>query len=148
MLSVTIDEVVVATNATPDGVDGGGNQGRPDQRALSGEYWTVAETGGAGRPALHRRFAVAGGRAAGHSARPAARLRAAHGTIISYNDPGLLRPPLRQPLRVAASLKSLPGRDQPRGLHGRDRPVQHRHDTRQFATFTWIALLIARRRVW
>ena len=47
------------------------------------------------------------------------RLRAAFGTTISLQRPRLPAAAVRQPLRVAASLKSLPGRERAAGLHGR-----------------------------
>jgi signal transduction histidine kinase len=49
---------------------------------------------------------------------------------------------LRQPLRVAASLKSLPGRTEPLVFMAAIDRTNIENDTRQFATFTWTALLI------
>jgi signal transduction histidine kinase len=142
MLADTIDEVVVATNATPDGVVVAQISDAKMNRALSGEYWAVAELDDdnrlrfiAGSPSL------AGERLAVPHDLPA-QLRAATGTIISYNDPGFLRPPLRQPLRVAASLKSLPGRSEPLVFMAAVDQTNIEDDTRQFATVTWTALLI------
>ncbi|KQY80573.1 histidine kinase [Brevundimonas sp. Root1423] len=142
MLSDTIDEVVVATNATPDGIVVAEISDAKTNRALSGEYWAVAELDGdnnlrfiAGSPSL------AGERLAVPHDLPG-QLRASSGTIISYNDPGFLRPPLRQPLRVAASLKSLPGRSEPLVFMAAVDRTNIEDDTRQFATVTWSALLI------
>ena len=142
MLADTIDEVVVATNATPDGVVVAEIRDAQTNRALSGEYWAVAELDGpnglrfiAGSPSL------AGEQLAVPHDLPG-RLRAATGTIISYNDPGFLRPPLRQPLRVAASLKSLPGRNEPLVFMAAVDRTNIDNDTRQFATVTWSALLV------
>jgi signal transduction histidine kinase len=142
MLADTIDEVVVATNATPDGVVVAEIRDAQTNRALSGEYWAVAELDGANGV----RFIAASPSLAGEQlAVPhdlPDRLRAATGTTITYNDPGFLRPPLRQPLRVAASLKSLPGRSEPLVFMAAVDRTNIENDTRQFATFTWGALLI------
>ncbi|MFA4892862.1 sensor histidine kinase [Brevundimonas sp.] len=142
MLADTIDEVVVATNATPDSVVVAAIPDAQTDRALSGEYWAVAELDGddglrfiAGSPSL------AGEQLAVPRDLPR-RLRAASGTTISYNDPGFLHPPLRQPLRVAASLKSLPGRSEPLVFMAAVDRTNIENDTRQFATFAWSALLI------
>ncbi|HEY0103732.1 MAG TPA: sensor histidine kinase [Brevundimonas sp.] len=140
-LSAILDEVVVATNAGPNGVTVADIHDAQTERALSGKYWIVAEMEGedrlrfvAGSPSL------AGERLAVPRDVPG-RLRSAQGAIVSYNDPGLLRPPLQQPLRVAASLKSLPGRDEPLVFIAAIDRSNIETDTRQFATFTWTALL-------
>ena len=142
MLGDTIDEVVIATDARPDGVVVAEIRDTQTDRALSGKYWAVAELDGeggvrfiAGSPSL------AGEQLAVPPGLPA-RLRAATGTTISFNDPGFLRPPLRQPLRVAASLKSLPGREEPLVFMAAIDRTNIENDTRQFATFTWTSLLI------
>ncbi|GLS01953.1 sensor histidine kinase [Brevundimonas denitrificans] len=142
MLADTIDEVVIATNATPESVTVAAIPDAKTDRALSGEYWAVAELDSedglrfiAGSPSL------AGEQLAVPRDLPR-RLRAATGTTISYNDPGFLHPPLRQPLRVAASLKSLPGRAEPLVFMAAIDRTNIENDTRQFATFTWTALLI------
>ena len=142
MLADTIDEVVIATDATPDGIVVAEIRDAQMDRALSGKYWAVAELDGrnglrfiAGSPSL------AGERLAVPSDLPR-RLRAASGTTISFNDPGFLRPPLRQPLRVAASLKSLPGRSEPLVFMSAIDRSNIDADTRQFATFTWTSLLV------
>ncbi|MFN3669842.1 MAG: sensor histidine kinase [Brevundimonas sp.] len=142
MLAETIDEVVIATNAGPNGVVVAEIRDAQTERALSGKYWAVAEVGAddelvfiADSPSLAGEdLAVPPGLAG--------RLRAADGATISYNDPGFLRPPLRQPLRVAASLKSLPGRTEPLVFMAAVDRTSIETDTRQFATFTWTALLI------
>jgi hypothetical protein len=141
-LGDTLDEVVIATNAGPDGIVVAEIRDARTDRALSGKYWAVAEldgTGGvrviAGSPSL------AGEQLAVPRGLPD-RLMAATGTMISFNDPGFLRPPLRQPLRVAASLKSLPGRREPLVFMAAIDRTNIENDTRQFATFTWTSLLI------
>ncbi|MBW8304620.1 MAG: sensor histidine kinase [Brevundimonas sp.] len=147
MLSATIDEVVLATNAAPDGsltVD----EVRDDQtlRALSGKYWAVAEPGPDGRLRILLRSPSLAGESLTIPDELPGRLEAARGATISYNDPDGLRRggegPLGVPLRVAASMKQLPGRTEPVVfLAGIDRSNID-NDTRQFATFTWTALLI------
>ena len=147
VLSDTIDEVVIATNAASDGsltVD----EVRDDRtlRPLSGKYWAVAEPGPDGRLRILFRSPSLAGESLSIPEELPARLTAARGATISYNDPDGLRRggegPLGVPLRVAASMKQLPGRTQPVVfLAGIDRSNID-NDTRQFATFTWTALLI------
>ena len=142
MLSETIDEVVIATNAGPDGVVVAEIRDAQTERAFSGKYWAVAELDGEGGVRfIASSPSLAGERLAVPPDLPD-RLRSATGTNISYNDPGFLRPPLRQPLRVAASLKSLPGRAEPLVFMAAIDRTNIENDTRQFATFTWTALLI------
>ncbi len=142
MLADTIDEVVIATNAGPEGIVVAEIRDAQTDRALSGKYWAVAELDGAGG----MRFIAGSPSLAGEElAVPrglADRLRAASGTTISFNDPGFLRPPLRQPLRVAASLKSLPGGSEPLVFMAAIDRTNIENDTQQFATFTWTALMI------
>ena len=146
VLSDTIDEVVVSTNAAADGslaVD----EVRDERtlRALSGKYWAVAEPGPDGRLHILVRSPSLAGESLTIPDELPGRLAAARGATISYNDPDGLRGgegPLGAPLRVAASMKQLPGRTEPVVfLAGIDR-TDIDNDTRQFATFTWTALLI------
>jgi len=146
VLADTIDEVVVATNAAPDGsvtLD----EVRDDRtlRPLSGKYWAVAEPGPGGRLRILVRSPSLAGESLAIPDELPDRLAAARGATISYNVPNGLRSgagPLGAPLRVAASMKQLPGRSQPVVfLAGIDRSNID-SDTRQFATFTWTALLI------
>ncbi|MBU1538956.1 MAG: sensor histidine kinase [Alphaproteobacteria bacterium] len=141
-LADTIDEVVFATNAGPDGVVVAEIRDAQTDRALSGKYWAVAELDGeggvrfiAGSPSL------AGEQLAVPMDLPE-QLRTSRGDMISFSDSGFLRPPLRQPLRVAASLKSLPGRSEPLVFMAALDRTSIENDTRQFATFTWTSLLI------
>lgn len=141
-LADTIDEVVIATNAGPDGVAVAEIRDAQTDRALSGKYWAVAELDDAGGV----RFIAGSPSLAGEQlAMPRDvpnQLKAARGAMISFNDPGFLRPPLRQPLRIAASLKSLPGRNEPLVFMAAIDRTSIENDTRQFATFTWTSLLI------
>jgi len=142
VLADTIDDVVIATDARPDGIFVAEIRDAKTDRALSGKYWALAELDGAGG----MRFIAGSPSLAGEElAVPPGlprRLREAGGTTISFNDPGFLRPPLRQPLRVAASLKSLPGRSEPLVFMAAVDRTNIENDTREFATFTWTALLI------
>jgi signal transduction histidine kinase len=142
ILADTIDEVVIATNVGPDGVVVAEIRDAQTDRALSGKYWAVVELDGAGGV----RFIDGSPSLAGEQLHMPSdlpeRLRTAAGATISFNDPGFLQPPLRQPLRVAASLKSLPGRDEPLVFMAAIDRTSIDADTRQFATFTWTSLLI------
>ncbi len=147
VLSDTIDEVVLSTNAAPDGsltVE----EVRDDRtlRPLSGKYWAVAEPGADGRLRVLVRSPSLASENLSIPADLQSRLEAARGAVISYNDPDGLRRggegPLGAPLRLAASMKQLPGRTAPVVfLAGIDRSNVDR-DAQQFATFTWTALLI------
>lgn len=142
VLADTIDEVVIATNVGPDGIVVAEIRDAQTDRALSGKYWAVAELDGAGGVRfIDGSPSLAGEQLALPRDLPN-RLRAARGATISFNDPGFLRPPLRQPLRVAASLKSLPGRIEPLVFMAAIDRTNIDADTRQFATFTWTSLLI------
>lgn len=141
VLSDTIDEVVVATNATSPGAGGlviAEIKDAQTLRPLSGKYWVVAEPDGPHRlRVLARSTSLAGSNLNVPPELPG-RLTDAFGQIISYNAIG----PLDEPLRVAASMKRIPGRDAPVVfMAGIDRSDID-DDTRQFATFTWTALLI------
>lgn len=147
VLSDTIDDVILATDARPDGtlnVD----EVRDERtlRPLSGKYWMVTEPGANGRLRVVARSASLAGESLTVPAELPERLAAARGAIISYNDHDGLRPggegPLGVSLRVAASMKQLPGRSRPVVfLAGVDRSDID-NDTREFATFTWTSLLI------
>ncbi|WP_298744808.1 sensor histidine kinase [uncultured Brevundimonas sp.] len=146
-LADTIDEVVVATNAAADeSLTVGEVRDDRTLRPLSGKYWAVAEPGADGRLRILVRSPSLAGESLTIPADLPGRLAAARGATISYNDPDGLRGggkgPLGAPLRVAASMKQLPGRTRPVVfLAGIDR-TSIDNDTRQFATFTWTALLV------
>jgi signal transduction histidine kinase len=141
MLGGTIDEVVIASIVTPEGVEVAEIKDARTLRGLSGKYWMVAEPSGDGLRVLARSPSLSGETLAVPAALPG-QLRADLGSVISYNDAGILREPSHQPLRVAATMKQLPGREAPvlfvAGIDRSDIDA----DTRQFATFTWIALLL------
>ena len=138
VLTNTIDEVVLATDAAPDGaVTVGEVKDERTLRPLSGKYWAVAVPSGDGLRVVVRSPSLAGENLVIPEELPE-RLREAQGAAISYNATG----PLQKRLRVAASMKQIPGRDEPVVfMSGIDRSSIDA-DTQQFATFTWAALLI------
>ena len=140
ILGDTIDEAVVAATITPEGeVFIGEIQDARTQRLLSGKYWMVAEPTPTGGMQVLAHSASLGEADLEHGPDLTNRLRSAFGQTISYNaEDG----PKGEPLRIAASMKQLPGRDRPviffAGIDRSDVDA----DTRQFATVTWIAMLL------
>jgi len=140
ILGDTIDEAVVAATITPEGeVFIGEIQDARTQRLLSGKYWMVAEPTPTGGMQVLAHSASLGEAELEHGPDLTNRLRSAFGQTISYNaEDG----PKGEPLRIAASMKQLPGRDRPviffAGIDRSDVDA----DTRQFATVTWIAMLL------
>lgn len=139
VLSDTIDEVVLATNTAPDGsLTVAEIRDHETLRPLSGKYWAVAVPTADGRLRTVVRSPSLAGESLVIPRELPDRLRAARGETISYNAWG----PLQKRLRVAASMKQLPGRTEPVVfMAGLDRSTVDA-DTQQFATFTWAALLI------
>lgn len=137
-LNQTIDEVVLATSASPTGISVAEIKDSQALRPLSGKYWAVAELDGKGGVRTLVRSPSLAGEDLAVPEDLSGRLRDAFGQTISYNAAG----PIDRPLRIAASLKTLPGRDRPLVfMAGVDRTTIDA-DTRQFSTFTWSALLI------
>jgi len=140
MLGDTIDETVVAASITPEGeVFVGEIRDARTERLLSGKYWMVAEPTADGRLQVLARSASLGRADLDYAPDLAARLKAAFGETISYNaEDG----PKGEPLRIAASMKQLPDRAAPVVFFaGVDRSDVDA-DTRQFATVTWVAMLL------
>jgi len=141
MLGDTIDEVVIATFATAEGVTVTEIKDAPTLRGLSGKYWMVGEITTENEVRVLARSPSLAGETLFVAPELPGRLRGSDGALITYNDPGILEAPQRQPLRIAASLKTLPGRTQPLVfMAGLDRS-DIEADTREFATYVWIALL-------
>ena len=140
MLGDTIDEAVVAASITPEGeIFIGEIRDARTERLLSGKYWMVAEQGRDGQLQVVARSASLGRADLEYAPDLDERLRAAFGQTISYNaEDG----PKGEPLRIAASMKQLPGRTAPvvffAGVDRSDIDA----DTRQFATVTWVAMLL------
>ena len=140
-LGSVIDDVVIASVMSPDGLTVAEIQDAPTLRGLSGKYWQVGEVDAEGGMRVLARSPSLAGESLYVDPELPGRLREAFGDTITYNDPGIL-PDGAQPLRIAASMKSLPGREAPFVfMAGIDRS-EIDTDTRQFATFTWTALLI------
>lgn len=139
-LNDTIDEVVVASTITPEGyVFVGEIRDARTERLLSGKYWMVAEVGPDGQLDVLARSESLGGGSLAMDTGLEKRLGDAFGQTVSYSaDDG----PKGEPLRIAASMKTLPGREKPVIFFaGLDRSAVDA-DTRQFATVTWVALLM------
>lgn len=138
MLGETIDEVVLASDATPAGVEVAEIKDAQTLRPLSGKYWAIAEPDGRGGLRVLARSPSLAGESLTVPAELPGRLPRAFGEMITYNADG----PIGRPLRIAATMKRLPDRDAPVVfMAGIDRSNID-NDTRQFATFTWTSLLI------
>ncbi len=140
-LGGVIDDVVIASTMTPEGLVVAEIKDGPTLRGLSGKYWLVGEVDADGGFRVLARSPSLRGESLFVDPDLPRRLQAAFGATITYNDPGIL-PDGAQPLRIAASMKSLPGRSEPlvfmAGIDRSDIDM----DTRQFATFAWTSLLI------
>ena len=130
--------MVVASNATADTVVTAEIKDARSLRPLSGKYWAVAEPGADGHlTVLVRSESLTGSDLIVPADLPE-RLAGAFGQTITYNADG----PRGEPLRVAASMKQLPGRTRPVVfMAGIDRSDVEA-DTRQFAAVTWVALAL------
>ena len=136
VLNSTIDSVILATTASPTGVV---TPQILDQRTLetfSGKYWSVAEqTPDGSLKVITRSLSIWDGEITVPAELPD-RLQDAFGQTITYNATG----PKGEPLRVAATIKTLPGREAPIiFLAAIDRSAIDA-DTRDFARVTWISL--------
>ena len=141
ILSETIDEVVIATTISGDELMVSEIRDARTLRGLSGKYWMLAEADAAGGVTVLARSPSLAGESLYVAPDLVVRLRQAFGDTLTYNDPGILENG-SEPLRIAASMKTLEGRETPLiFMAGIDRS-DIETDTRQFATFTWIALLI------
>jgi len=130
--------VVVATNVTADQVSVAAIMEAATLRPLSGKYWAVAlPTSDGDLEIVARSTSLAGDDLVIPPELPD-HLRGAFGQTITYNAIG----PNGEAVRIAASMKRMPGREAPVVfMAGVDRSDIDA-DTRQFATFTWLALLI------
>lgn len=137
VLAETIDEAVIATTVMPDGsVFTTPIQDARTLRLLSGKYWAVAEPDGRGGLRTLTRSASLGSDGLAVPRGLPDQLAEAAGVNITYNAVG----PNDEPLMVAASLKTLPGRTAPIVfLAGLDRSDIDA-DARQFATLAWVTL--------
>lgn len=139
VLNSTIDQLVRAASVQDGRVIVPQINNQQTLDLLSGNYWAVAE-----RDADGQLIVVARSTSLWDSDMPIPaslpdRLAAAAGATISYNAVG---PNNEEPLRVAASQKQLPGRAEPVVFIAAINRSNIDADTRQFATFTWIALAL------
>jgi signal transduction histidine kinase len=104
---------------------------------LSGKYWAVAERNGGGDLVIIARSTSLWDADMPIPGSLPDRVAEAAGGTVSYNALG---PNNAEPLRVAASQKQLPGRDEPVVFIAAINRSNIDADTRQFATLTWIAL--------
>ena len=140
ILSDTIDEAVVAAAITPEGdVVIGDIKDARSQRLLSGKYWMVGEVDADGHLRILDRSISLGEGDLDYDDDLSQRLLDNLGQTVSYNaEDG----PKGEPLRIAASMKMLPGRQQPVVFFaGVDRSDVDA-DTRHFATVTWVSMLL------
>lgn len=139
-LGDTIDEVVVAASVTPEGqLYIGEIREARTERLLSGKYWMVAEPDADGKLDVVAGSESLGGLTLAYAPDLLERLHNAFGRTVSYSaEDG----PKGEPLRIAASMKTLPGRSEPVVFFAAIDRTDVDADTRQFATVTWVALLL------
>jgi len=139
-LNDTIDEVVVASTILPEGeVYVGEIRDARTERLLSGKYWMVAEPTNGDLMDIVAQSESLGGQGLAIGDDLYHRLVDAKGQTVSYNaEDG----PKGEPLRIAASMKTLPGREGPVVFFAALDRSDVDADTRQFATVTWAALLL------
>ncbi|MCW0045936.1 sensor histidine kinase [Brevundimonas sp. BT-123] len=143
MLNETIDEIVVGASRTPQGEAIPQIQDARTLRLLSGKYWQIMEVRPNGQLVSLARSTSLWRYDLALPADLPARLDAAFGDVITFNTTGPKDDAeTREPLRVAASMKSIPRHEHPvifiAALDRSDVDA----DTRQFAGVTWIAFLI------
>ncbi|WP_292224424.1 sensor histidine kinase [Brevundimonas sp.] len=143
MLNETIDEIVVAASRTPPGERVEQIQDARTLRLLSGKYWQILEVQPDGRLTPLARSTSLWNYNLNLPADLPQRLELGLGDVITFNTDGPKDEPKKpEPLRVAASMKTIPRHDRPIiFLAALDRSEVDA-DTRQFATLTWIALLV------
>ncbi len=135
-LSEMLDQVLLATEVTPEGVT---TRPLSDQATLNlfgGSYWQVAEPVGEGRLRLLTKSGSLWDQTLVVPPELPGMLTEASGQNISFNAAG----PDGAPLRVAATLKRVSGRDVV-FMAAVDR-TDVEADVRQFSTVTWISLVL------
>lgn len=143
MLNETIDEIVVAASRTPPGEKVEQIQDARTLRLLSGKYWQILEVHPDGRLTPLARSTSLWNYDLNLPADLPQRLELAFGDVITFNTNGPkdeARKP--EPLRVAATMKTIPRHDRPVVFLAALDRSEVDADTRQFATLTWIALLV------
>lgn len=143
MLNETIDEIVVAASRTEPGDVVPQIQDARTLRLVSGKYWQILETEPGGAPTSIARSTSLWTYDLQLPPDLPQRLDAAFGDVITFNTVGPKDAPgTPEPLRVAASMKSIPRHDRPVIFLAAIDRSEVDADTRQFATITWAALLI------
>ncbi len=137
VLNNTIDELVVAAGVRDGQVVVPQIEDARTKALLSGKYWAVAERNADGDLVVIARSTSLWDSEMPIPASLSERVAEVAGGTVSYNAVG---PNNGEPLRVAASQKQLPGREQPVVFIAALNRSNIDSDTRQFATLTWIAL--------
>ncbi|GAD59150.1 LOW QUALITY PROTEIN: sensor histidine kinase [Brevundimonas abyssalis TAR-001] len=133
----TIDELVVAASVRDGQVVVPQIEDSRTKALLSGKYWAVAERNADGDLVVIARSTSLWDSEMPIPASLTERVAEVAGGTVSYNAVG---PNNGEPLRVAASQKQLPGREQPVVFIAALNRSNIDSDTRQFATLTWAAL--------
>ncbi|KAK0331913.1 hypothetical protein LTR94_027028, partial [Friedmanniomyces endolithicus] len=142
-LNETIDEIVVAASRTPQGETVPQIQDARTLRLLSGKYWQIIEVYPDGRHVSVARSTSLWTYDLNLPLDLPQRLDASFGDVISFNTTGPKdEPTSREPLRVAASMKSIPRHDHPVIFLAAIDRSDVDADTRQFGAVTWIALFV------
>jgi signal transduction histidine kinase len=143
MLNETIDEIVVAASRTPQGDVVAQIQDARTLRLLSGKYWQIMEVRPDGRLVSLARSTSLWRYDLTLPPDLPDRLDAAFGDVITFNTTGPKDDAeTREPLRVAASMKSIPRHEHPVIFIAAIDRSEVDADTRQFARVTWTAMLI------
>ena len=143
MLNETIDEIVVAASRTAEGEVVPQIQDARTLRLLSGKYWQVLEVQPDGRLVNLARSTSLWTSDLALPADLPRRRDAAFGDVITFNTTGPKdEPGAREPLRVAASMKTIPRHEAPVIFLAAIDRSEVDADTRQFATLTWGAMVI------
>lgn len=143
MLNETTEEIVVAASRTPQGEVVPQIQDARTLRLLSGKYWQIMEVRPDGRLVSLARSNSLWSYDLALPADLPDRLDAAFGDVITFNTTGPKNDAeTREPLRVAASMKSIPRHEHPVIFIAAIDRSEVDADTRQFARVTWTAMLI------
>ncbi|WP_426022149.1 sensor histidine kinase [Brevundimonas sp. PWP3-1b1] len=143
MLNETIDEIVVAASRTPEDEVVPQIQDARTLRLLSGKYWQILEAQPDGRLVSIARSTSLWSYDLTLPSDLPQRLDAAFGDVITFNTIGPKDDAeTREPLSVAASMKSIPRHEHPVIFIAAIDRSDVDADTRQFARVTWIAMLI------
>lgn len=137
MLTDTVNEIVVAAARAPADEPIPQIADAQTLRLLSGKYWVVLKPEADGRLTSLARSESLRLSELELPSDLTARLENAFGDVISFNAVG---PSAREPLRVAASMKSIPRYDHPVIFLAAINRSNIDDDTRLFARLTWIAL--------